>query len=332
MPWNTAIHQTMTEAEFAAGVIANSDQGKRLGSNLENHDTRISAVEGSQRADALAVIPRELPPFGMSVTPEWFWKNPVVNGSNGKQGVGGETFILGGLLVPRADPNFAWLLFASKSGKIKVGSYVGDGAVGNAITGVGFQPDILIPWKNGSESTGSLGFFTTKDAIADSGGILTTSFAGVKGSQIQSLDADGFTLNTTGDPNALGVTYNYLALKVTSDATLKIDAGTYAGDGAGGGQSVTGLGYTPQLVLATVNINQPNGDFIGSACRSHETASGSETVAFNLAGEIFVAATGGIQILSDGFKVFGTGSGSRKLNRSGDQYLYVALAGGAITM
>jgi len=316
----------MVEAEFAAGAIGNSDQGKRIGSNEENLNTRLAAVEGTQRADAFAAIPTELPPFGMSVTPEWHWKNPVVIGQFGRQGVAGVIYILGGLLVPQAIPNFAWLLFASKTGKIKVGSYVGDGAVGHAITGVGFQPDVLILWKNGAETTNTEGYITTKDAIADSGGILTSAFNGSKSGRIQSLDSDGFTLNTTGDPNGNGITYNYLALKVTSDPTLKISAGTYIGDGVSGGQSVTGLGYTPQLVIATVNINQGDGDNIASACRSH-----SGVFSSNLQG-VALTTSGGIQIEEDGFKVFGLGSGGDKFNRNGDSYLYVALAGGAITM
>lgn len=326
MPWTPASYQTMIEAEFAAGAIANSDQGKRLGSNEENLNSRLVAVEGSQRADALAVVPRELPPFGMSGTPEWYWKMPVENTIVGKQGVAGETFISGGLLVPRSDSDFAWALFASKFGKIKVGTYVGDGSVGHAITGVGFQPDALSIWKNGSESDGDEGYFTTKDAIAKAGGILTTRFRSVgelRGGEVQSLEADGFKLNTTGDPNANGITYNYLALKdAVSDATLKIAMGTYVGDGVGAGQSITGLGFTPQLVLTTGNIDQVDGSVIGSVCRSH-----SGTSATGLLG----GSSARIQILSDGFKVFGT-AGVSAMNISGDDYLYVALGGGAITM
>lgn len=341
MGWDTANHQTMTEAEFNAGAIAKSDQGKRIGSNLENHNSRLNTLEGAQRADALGVIPLELPPFGMAVTPEWYWKIPVEDAINGKQGVGGETFIDGGVLAPRADSDFAWALFDSKTGKVKVGSYVGDGSVGHAITGVGFQPDALIIWKRGSESSGGEGYFTTKDAIADSGGLLTTTFtvgSPGKGGEIQSLDSDGFTLNTTGDPNASGVDYDYLALKITSDATLEIDVGTYTGDGASGGQSITGLGFTPQLFLCTGNKNQNQGGLISSACRSHETASGSRTYAFGLEGETFTpGTTGGVEIISDGFKVYGTFTGAgtfaaKSMNINNDEYLYVALKGGAITM
>ena len=345
MPWTPTSYQTMLEAEFAAGQIAKSDQGKRIGSNLENLNARTVTVEGAQRADALAVIPRELPPFGMAVTPEWFWKMPVVNGILGKQGVGGETFIDGGLLVPRSDSNYAWALFASKTGKVKVGSYVGDGSVGHAITGVGFQPDALIIWENGSEANGVFGFFTTKDAIAQSGGILTTQFRVAPGANksgdIQSLDADGFSLNVPTPPNTNGVTYNYVAFKdAISDPTLKIDIGTYTGDGVGAGQIISGLGFTPQLVLTTINVNQNGGSYIVSSCRSHETASGSETHAFGLRGAVPGDVAGVVQPLrieSDGFKVRGISDGGSEnqqhsMNINAKQYLYVALKGGAITM
>ena len=88
------------------------------------------------------------------------------------------------------------------------GSYTGDGTGGagtggQSITGVGFQPDVVLIGK----VTNPNGYVFTVDCEGQSGteGGLTT------------LDADGFTVNDGGvdkGVNANGVNFVYLALKI----------------------------------------------------------------------------------------------------------------------
>ncbi len=104
------------------------------------------------------------------------------------------------------------------SAKIKTGTYTGDGTTAKAITGVGFTPKYLKIWIHPTSSTTNEIFekldqdwadFTVKHWIQ--AGAEHYSYA----NQINSLDADGFTVDDNGlndDPNALGIVYDYLAL------------------------------------------------------------------------------------------------------------------------
>ena len=96
--------------------------------------------------------------------------------------------------------------------KIDIGTYAGNGLATQAITGVGFQPIVvLIASFAGSYAHTVLktGDMTGTDAVdvTDGGAAITTS--------IHSLDADGFTVGTYDYVNALARTYYYIALGTT---------------------------------------------------------------------------------------------------------------------
>lgn len=94
---------------------------------------------------------------------------------------------------------------------IKVGTYTGNDAATQAITGISFQPDALLIGKH---------------HVGNQSGFLKTSAMGVNALQLDingwyradliiSLDADGFTV---GDGDAIelnmnGVVYSYIAMK-----------------------------------------------------------------------------------------------------------------------
>jgi len=101
--------------------------------------------------------------------------------------------------------------------KIKVGTYVGDGSVSLAITGVGFQVKYVIIWSYTESTLASesihekaTGFYTNMNAFHSGAG-----GHGIGDDHIISLDADGFTVDDNAndeDPNSNGATYVYLAL------------------------------------------------------------------------------------------------------------------------
>lgn len=110
--------------------------------------------------------------------------------------------------------------------KHKTGTYTGDGATSQGITGIGFQP-IFVWITKRVTSEGAFSdrevIFTTDQIVDDngSGGAITihetagnTSTA-FDANAIISLDADGFTVDDNGadaDPNTNSQVYNYFAI------------------------------------------------------------------------------------------------------------------------
>lgn len=121
----------------------------------------------------------------------------------------------------------------------KVGSYVGNGSAGHAITGVGFQPDVVLV-KGGANWL----FGVTSTMAADATRIMAYSASDLYAGYITALGADGFTVGSSSEINANGATFYYLALKADA-ADLKV--GSYTGNS--GTQAITGVGFAPNAVL-----------------------------------------------------------------------------------
>jgi len=107
--------------------------------------------------------------------------------------------------------------------RIATGSYTGDGSTGQAITGVGFRPKYVKIWTHPTalsseyifekldQSWGDWSYYHIDVVPVGAGDHAHRA----DGSHINSLDADGFTVDDAGadlDPNANGVVYDYLAL------------------------------------------------------------------------------------------------------------------------
>lgn len=98
----------------------------------------------------------------------------------------------------------------SSFGRVATGTYTGDGATSQMITGVGFQPKYVKIWAHLTnvsshekldQTWGTNAFVPDTPAFADN--------------QIISLDSDGFTVDDAGadaHPNKNGTVYDYLAL------------------------------------------------------------------------------------------------------------------------
>jgi len=103
---------------------------------------------------------------------------------------------------------------------IKTGSYTGDGATSQAITGVGFAPKFLfISLRLTSESSQAAQavLFTGTTIVDDSanGGAIGLPVPTFLENAVLSLDADGFTVDDNGtdrNPNTSTIVYNYVAL------------------------------------------------------------------------------------------------------------------------
>ena len=124
--------------------------------------------------------------------------------------------------------------------KIKTGSYTGDGSASQAITGIGFQPDVVLIKRSGASNgvirSSTVAGNLTKDVFASA-----AMFAG----GILSLGADGFTVGPDARVNTAANTYFYLALQAAA-SDLKV--GTYIGDGIDD-RNITGVGFQPDVVI-----------------------------------------------------------------------------------
>jgi hypothetical protein len=122
--------------------------------------------------------------------------------------------------------------------KMASGSYTGDGVDDRAIA-VGFQPDFVIVKDTGNREAVARSSSMVGD-LSKPMGTLTPLAA----DNIQSFTANGFVIGTFNRVNQSGRTYHWVAFKANSQA---MKAGTYNGNGTG--QSITGLGFSPELVI-----------------------------------------------------------------------------------
>ena len=143
---------------------------------------------------------------------------------------------VGGLLVGSSRPAGA---------QMTTGTYVGDGAAGRAISGLGFRPDVVIvkgyDFDAGLTLTSAV--LRTSTMAGDNTKPLVLDNA-LTGNLIQSLTTDGFRIGSGRQVNQTGITFFWVAFK--TDADLKV--GTYVGDGTAS-HAVTGLGFSPEYVI-----------------------------------------------------------------------------------
>lgn len=102
--------------------------------------------------------------------------------------------------------------------KIKTGTYTGDGSTGQAITGIGFTPQFIAIVDHPDSDYGRQIWIKLNQSWAD----YAVRISGIAGfecysrtSGINSLDADGFTVDDNGSddhPNKNGQVYDYIIL------------------------------------------------------------------------------------------------------------------------
>lgn len=191
-------------------------------------------------------------------------------------------------------------LSAPAQGQVVSGTYTGNGAANRAITGVGFEPDVLIIKGNVTQTavirTNTMIGGLTKPIGA------TALTAGV----VQSFGADGFTLGADASVNQNGTTYYWIAFRAKAGELMVND---YGGDGVDN-RNITGVGFQPNYVIVLSS---------GANAPVHRSSTMTGDISYQ-----FDALAGGanlIQLLqADGFQV----GGDARVNASGTRYHYVA--------
>ncbi|MCH8006325.1 MAG: hypothetical protein IH888_08860 [Planctomycetes bacterium] len=135
--------------------------------------------------------------------------------------------------------DYYWIAFNAWAGELKVDTYLGNGTNDTSIGGVGFQPDYLIVFGEGSTQPWqkSSSMPATKSSKFGPYGLYNNV--------IKAFEADGFQVSASTGVNADGVTYHYVAWKAVAG---RMAVGQYTGNG-GATQSIASVGFQPQYVI-----------------------------------------------------------------------------------
>lgn len=137
--------------------------------------------------------------------------------------------------------------FSSHALTFSYGKYVGNDGATQAITGIGFQPDLLIVKADGTYQ----GWMVHKDmAAGNSKGMVGTPALAT--GRISTLDADGFTVGTDDEANKASVEYYFIAFDASADFVL----GSFVGTGA---KTISGLSFQPEMVWLMGAASGDNG-------------------------------------------------------------------------
>ncbi|MBB5037502.1 beta strand repeat-containing protein [Prosthecobacter dejongeii] len=132
---------------------------------------------------------------------------------------------------------FHYLALSTTPGEIVVGTYTGNGVDNRNITGLGFQPDMVMTMYEGTANA----VFRTVDMPTDK---CLPWLDGPVLNGLQSFVADGFQVGTDASVNTNGTGYHYIACK---HVTGKFITGTYIGNNLD--RNITGLGFQPEAVF-----------------------------------------------------------------------------------
>ncbi len=213
--------------------------------------------------------------------------------------------------VNSLNDTYWYFAFKAVTGEVDVGLYTGNGAPDRSIGGVGFQPDLI--WTKGDDTTVvQHGVLRTDQSYGDDSQLF---YGGIQTNHIQSLEANGFEIGTNARVNESGKTYYYAAFTgvptpQAASGHYTVANGEYSGTGAE--QSVSGLGFRPDLVI----IKSGAGNYYANFATSDMPVGYAAYFGNN---GLF---TGGITINSDGFTV-GT---STNVNAAATTYYYTAFA------
>ncbi len=199
---------------------------------------------------------------------------------------------------------YHWIAFKAAQGEMTLGSYAGNSVDNRSITGLGFQPDmVLIVAAQNVKAV-----FRPSSLAGDFS--LQFDNANATANQIQALEANGFQVGTDDQVNKTGNTYHYIAWKKIAG---KVNVGSYTGN-AVDNRNITGVGFQPEYVI----INDQAGGT--SVHKPASTGASTDTSLFFTSNN---ANTNRIQALqADGFQV-GT---DNAVNKNNSVYYWVAFA------
>jgi hypothetical protein len=130
--------------------------------------------------------------------------------------------------------------------RVTSGAYTGNGIDNRAITGVGFQPDVVMVK---SDDNSGVAEIRTSTMTGDNTKPMTGNTA-LTANLIQSLDSNGFTLGNDNGVNRNNRAYHWVAFKSYSG---HMSLGSYTGNGTS--KSIAGLGFSPEYAMVLPAAN-----------------------------------------------------------------------------
>jgi hypothetical protein len=151
----------------------------------------------------------------------------------------------------KSNPSNSFTASSSFPGiRVASGTYTGNNTDSRPITGVGFQPDVVIVK---SDDNSGVAEIRTSTMAGDNTKPMTGTTA-LTANLIQSLDSNGFTIGGGGasaNPvNKNGSTFHWVAMK---SYTGHMALGSYTGNGTS--KSITGLGFSPEYAMVLPGAN-----------------------------------------------------------------------------
>ena len=201
--------------------------------------------------------------------------------------VNGGRFLVGtNAQVNAAGSIYYWTAFKAGAGKMAVGTYVGNSGTPVSVTGLEFSPEAVFV----------MGEAAQNPVMRVSGMANSTRFTADAGNanRITSLNADGFTVGLDGDVSAVPgtVTFHYVAW---NEVKGEMDIGSYTGNAPTDNRNITGVGFSPELVIvknvtADLPVLRPSSlDFVADSAANF-------TATANAADKIQALQTDGFQV------------------------------------
>jgi predicted Zn-dependent protease with MMP-like domain len=146
---------------------------------------------------------------------------------------------------------FYFVAFKSIPGKLAVGQFTGNGIDDRNITGLGFQPDVVLVKQNSANAA----VYTITESWGDYSHLATATINSVN--HIQALLPNGFQVGNSANANASGVISHYVGFGGAPDpapaGSFTMQRGSY--EGTGFAQTID-ISFAPDLVFIKGDTNQ----------------------------------------------------------------------------
>lgn len=208
---------------------------------------------------------------------------------------------------------FYYIAYKATAGVMSQGTYSGNATDNRSITGAGFAPSMVMVKNATSVTTANRNpVMLTPEAYGDNAMYVGSATANLTNA-IQALQSDGFQVGTAAQTNETSATLYWVAFggaaSYSTSGSFDMDVGSYTGNGTN--QSITGLGFKPDLVI--IKDNATNVAVFRTSLMTGDSTAHLASATANF--------TGGITTLnSDGFSV-GTAA---QTNASGGTYHWQA--------
>lgn len=208
--------------------------------------------------------------------------------------------------------NFYYIAFKDTAGVMSQGTYTGNATDNRNITGVGFQPDLLLVKNATSATTANRNpLMAVTESYGDSSSFIGSATANTTNG-IQALQSDGFQVGSAVQANESGAVFYWVAFggagNQSGSESFTMDTGSYTGTGA---SLPISLDFAPDLVI--IKDNNTNYAVFRTRLMAGDTTAYLSNAAANF--------TGGITSLdSNGFTV----GGSTISNTTGNTYHWQA--------